>query len=52
MMLSFLGRLTTQAQRRRPRGAPIAATTARRRSLQRMATFYLYGASLLAGRLS
>ena len=27
---------TTQAQRRRPRGAPIATATARRRSLQRM----------------
>src|SRR5206468_9137677 len=27
--------LTTQAQRRRPRDAPIATTTARRRSLQR-----------------
>src|SRR5437870_12615144 len=29
-------RLTTQAQRRRPRGARIATTTARRRSLERM----------------
>jgi hypothetical protein len=28
--------LTTQAQRRRPRGSPIATATARRRSLQRM----------------
>ncbi len=27
--------LTTQAQRRRPRGVPIATATARRRSLQR-----------------
>src|SRR6266536_5514236 len=34
--LGVARRRTTQAQRRRPRGAPIATATARRRSLQRM----------------
>jgi hypothetical protein len=33
--------LTTQAQRRRPRGAPIATATARRRSLQRMVSLHM-----------
>jgi translation elongation factor EF-Tu-like GTPase len=34
-------RLTTKAQRRRPRGAAMATATARRRSLQRMVRWHL-----------
>ena len=35
-MVAYASGLTTQAQRRRPRDAPIATAMARRRSLQRM----------------
>src|SRR5678815_3998861 len=40
-----------RAQRRRPRGAPIATATARRRSLQRLAASFCCHFKIYSGRL-
>lgn len=42
LLFGLLFCLTTQAQRRRPQGAPIATAMARRRSLQRMVRRFIH----------